>query len=91
MVGILHKKLILPSPNPLGQSASASCHLWYLLLCVRRLRLSADQDKTEKLKEFLRKVLFSRAVISIGYSLTIFFMGRQQFNWQQILSNSAVN
>ncbi|ECJ4459020.1 glutamate/gamma-aminobutyrate family transporter YjeM [Salmonella enterica subsp. enterica] len=48
-------------------------------------------DKTEKPeKNFAKGIVFAAIVISIGYSLAIFLWGVST-NWQQILSNSAVN
>ncbi|HIC5869861.1 TPA: glutamate/gamma-aminobutyrate family transporter YjeM, partial [Salmonella enterica subsp. enterica serovar Narashino] len=41
-------------------------------------------------KNFAKGIVFAAIVISIGYSLAIFLWGVST-NWQQILSNSAVN
>ena len=48
-------------------------------------------DKTEKPeKNFAKGIVFAAMVISVGYSLAIFLWGVST-NWQQVLSNSAVN
>ncbi|VEB51184.1 amino acid permease [Salmonella enterica subsp. enterica] len=81
MVGILHKKLILPRPpNPGYHSGLAM--LSFVVFAIFAYggieAVGGLVDKTEKPeKNFAKGIVFAAIVISIGYSLAIFFMGRQ--------------
>ncbi len=93
MVGILHKKLILPRHRIRVITPARNvviCGICYFAYGGIEA-VGGLVDKTEKPeKNFAKGIVFAAIVISIGYSLAIFLWGVST-NWQQILSNSAVN